>query len=416
MTLLGGLFERRASVEDPTYPLTSTALVELLDGQPVDAGVKVNETSALGVSAVWRAVSMNASVTSSLPLKTYRQNTRKRAVVRLLENPHPDMTRKELLEGLMVHLQLWGNGYFRKVRNAAGMLTWLIPIPPSAVKVGRVVDWSEMPSPKIYEVNWGDRVEVLTDYEMFHVPGLGYDGITGASPVRIARQSLGVSLASEKYAARLWGSGSLMAGILQTEQRLDDVQAAALKARWKATVGGIAQSHEIAVLGAGAKFQPVQMPNDDAQFLETRRFQVDEVARWFGVPPHMLFELSGSTSWGTGIEQQTIGWVQFSLAPMWLSRIEARLTKELCPAGTYAEFTVDGLLRGDSTARAEFYNKAVGGPYMTGNEARVKENLPPLEGLDDVLAPLNMTPASEDTATNPAAGQTQGETDDDQAA
>lgn len=415
MTLLGGLFERR-TLENPQLPLTAANLVEWLGGTPTDSGVSVTETSALGVSAVWRAVNMTASVASSLPLKTYRQNTRKRAVVRLLDNPHPDMTPKEFWETVYVHLLLWGNAYCRKVRNSAGMLTWLIPIPPSAMKVGRVADWSDMPSPKIYEVNWGDRTEALTDYDILHIPGVGYDGICGASPVRIARQSLGMSLAAEKYGARLWGSGSLMAGILQTEQRLDQPQAQALKERWRQTVGGLGNSHDVAVLGSGAKFQPVQMPNDDAQFLETRRFQVDEVARWFGIPPHMLFELSGSTSWGTGIEQQTIGWVVFSLHPTWLARVEGRATKELTPPGTYAEYTLEGLLRGDSAARAAFYQTAVGGPWMAGNEARVRENLPPLDGLDEVLAPLNMTPASSGGDTEPATGQTIGDDDADQAA
>lgn len=415
MTLLGPLLERR-SIENPALPLTSTALAEWLDGPKSDAGVSVNETSVLGISAVWRAVNMTAAVASSLPLKTYKHGTRKRAVVRLLDNPHPDMTSKELWETAYVHILLWGNAYLRKVRNPAGMLSWLIPIPPSAVKVGRVKDWSDLPSPKVYEVNWDGRNEALTDYEILHIPGLGYDGVCGASPVRIARQSMGLSIAAEKYGARLWGSGSLMAGILQTEQRLDDDQAKRIKARWRATNAGIGKSHDIAVLGSGAKFQPVSMPNDDAQFLETRRFQVDEVARWFGVPPHMLFELSGSTSWGTGIEQQTIGWVVFSLHPTWLSRIEARVTKEVTPSGVYAEYTLEGLLRGDSAARAEFYSKAIGGPWMAGNEARVRENLPTLEGLDDVLAPLNMTPAGGGT-TDPATGQTEGEADaGDQAA
>lgn len=417
MTLLAGLFERR-SIENPTVPLSAANIVEFLGMEgTTDAGVSVNETGALGVSAVWRAIQMTAGVASALPLKTYKQGTRQRTVVRLLDNPHPDMTPKELWEVVYVHILLWGNAYLRKVRNDAGMLTWLLPIPPAAVKVGRVKDWQRdgLPSPKVYEVTDGDRREDLTDYDILHIPGLGYDGVCGASPVRIARQSLGMSLAAEKYGARLWGSGSMMSGILQTEQRLDNDEAERLKSRWRSTVAGVGKSHEIAVLGSGASFQPVSMPNDDAQFLESRRFQVDEVSRWFGIPPHMLFELSGSTSWGTGIEQQTIGWVQFSLAPTWLARVEARLTREATPAGQYAEYTLEGLLRGDSAARAEFYNKVVGRPIMTVDEARIRENLPPIDGGDQLYAPLNYGPAGEGD-TDPATGQTSGDSDADQAA
>lgn len=409
MTLLGSLFEQR-SIENPAVPLTSASLVEWLDGgHASDAGIRVSESKALTIAAVWRAVNMTAGVASALPLKTYRLNTRRRVTVRLLDNPHPDMTPKELWETVYVHLLLWGNAYLLKVRNPAGMVTWLLPIPPSSVKVGRVTDWQQagMTSPKVYEVTGftDGSTESWTDYEVLHLPGLGYDGTLGISPIAMARQSLGVSLAAEKHAARLWGSGSMLAGILQSDQKLTQEQADAVKARWKAMVSGPNHSHDIAVLGSGATFQPVTMPNDDAQFLESRRFQVDEVARWYGVPPHMLFELSGSTSWGTGIEQQTIGWVQFSLAPMWLRRVESRLTKEATPSGTYAEYAVEGLLRGDSKARSDFYKSATGGSWMTPNEARVLENLQPLDGLDEVMQPLNMAPA----------GQT-GDDDADQAA
>lgn len=409
MTLMSGLFERRTNLENPAYPLTAATLTEVLDfGDRVDSGVSVNETNSLGISAVWRAVTMTAGVASALPLKTYKQGTRARTVVRLLDNPHPDMTPKELWETVYVHVLLWGNAYLRKVRNDAGMLTWLLPIPPSAVKVGRVRDWQNagMLSPKVYEVTDGTSREDLTDYEILHIPGLGYDGVCGASPVRVARQSFGLAMAAESYGAKFFGSGSLMSGILQTEQRLDNDQAEAIKNRWKQKMSGLGTAHDIAVLGSGTSFQPIQMPNDDAQFLESRRFQVDEVARWFGVPPHMLFELSGSTSWGTGIEQQTIGWVVFSLQPTWLSRVEARLTKEATPPGQYAEYTLEGLLRGDSAARAGFYAATVGRPIATVNEARVNENMPPIDGGDVLWAPMNFAPVGADGFTDPATGQT----------
>ena len=399
MTLLAGLFERRTNLEDPRVPLTSSTLAQVLDGgNTSDAGITVNETKALNIAAVWRAVNMTAGVASALPLKTYRTGTRARAVVRLLDNPHPDMTAKELWETVYVHLLLWGNAYLLKVRNPAGMLTWLIPIPPGSVKVGRVKDWEQagMTSPKVYEVSGftDGRTESWTDYEVLHIPGLGYDGTIGLSPVTMARQSLGTTLAAERQAGRLWASGSMLSGILQTEQRLDQTQAEAVKSRWRQMMSS-GRANDIAVLGSGASFQPISMPNDDAQFLESRIFQVSEVCRWFGMPPHMNFEVSGSTSWGSGIEQMTIGWVKYTLAPNWLSRVESRLTKEATPKGVYAEYDPEGLLRGDSAAQAAFLQAATGGPWMAGNEARTRLNLEPMDGLDEVLRHLNMAPASQ---------------------
>jgi HK97 family phage portal protein len=419
VTLLAGLFDRR-SIENPAVPLTSTSLVEWLDsGQKTDAGVTVTETKALNIAAVWRAVNMTAGVASALPLKTYRLNTRKRVVVRLLDNPHPDMTSKELWETVYVHLLLWGNAYLLKVRNPAGMLSWLIPIPPSTVKVGRVKDWQQagMTSPKVYEVTGftDGSTESWTDYEVLHIPGLGYDGVLGLSPISVARQSLGTTLAADSQAGKQWASGAMLQGILQSDQKLDQDRADAIKARWRKMMN-TGQGRDVAVLGSGVTFQPVSMPNDDAQFLESRIFQVSEVCRWFGMPPHMNFEVSGSTSWGTGIEQMTIGWVKYTLAPSWLSRVESRLTKEATPAGTYAEYDTDGLMRGDSSSQAAYYAQASGRPWMSLNEVRVKQNLPPVPGGDDVLVPLNYAPTSDGTSTDPTTGQTAGDANADAAA
>lgn len=396
MTLLGGLFDRR-SIENPAVPLTSTTLAEVLNGGATsDAGITVSETKALNIAAVWRAVNMTAGVASALPLKTYRTGTRARVVVRLLDNPHPDMTAKELWETVYVHLLLWGNAYLLKVRNPAGIVQWLLPIPPNSVKVGRVKDWqqADMISPKVYEVTGftDGRSESWTDYEVLHIPGLGYDGLLGLSPVTMARQSLGTTLAAERQAGKLWASGSMLSGILQSEQRLDQTQAQQVKDRWHQMMSS-GRSNEIAVLGSGASFQPISMPNDDAQFLESRIFQVSEVCRWFGMPPHMNFEVSGSTSWGTGIEQMTIGWVKYTLAPNWLSRVEDRITKEsLVPPDVYAEYDVEGLLRGDSAARATFYGSGIKDGWLTRNRVRGFENEEPIEGGDELLLPAGVLP------------------------
>jgi HK97 family phage portal protein len=401
VTLLAGLFERR-SIENPAVPLTSQTLVDFLDpGSNNDSGVAVNETTALAMPAVWRAVNLIAGTAATLPLKTYRNGTKERAVVRLLENPHPDMPPNELWELSYAHRLLWGNSYFRKVRNAAGNLVWLLPIDPGAVKVGRTKRDPDMMSGKVYEVaaEGGQKV-AWTDYEVLHIPGFGYDGVCGVSPIRLARQSIGLALAAEKTGAKLFGSGNMMSGILQTEQRLDNEQADRIKSRWRQSVQGLANSHDIAVIGSGAKFQPVTMPNSDAQFLESRRFQVSEIARWFGIPPHMLFDVEKTTSWGTGIEQQSIGFVVFTLR-QWLVRTEQRVTREATPPGVYAEYAVEGLLRGDSAARAAFYKTMREIGAFNVDQVLALENLPPLpdgQGQGHIQ-PLNFGPLTDDEET-----------------
>jgi HK97 family phage portal protein len=406
VTALRTLFDR--NIEDPHVPLTGASLVDFLDsGFKNEAGVRVNETSVLGLSGVWRSVQLISSLGGSLPLKTYRKGTRERAVVRLIENPHPDLTPFELWQLTYVHRLLWGNAYLYKQRNDAGMVINLLPIAPEAVKVGRVKADPALPSGKIFEITMDDGSTVpWTPSEVLHLPGLGYDGVCGASPIRIAKNSYGVGLAAEQYAARFFGSGSLMAGILQTEQRLEDDDARKLKERWKRSVAGLRKSHEIAVLGSGAKFQPVSVPNTDAQFLESRQFQIEEQARWFGVPPFMLFALEKSTSWGTGIEQQAIGFVVFSLSPTWLVPTEQRITREATPPNVYAKYNVEGLLRGDSAARGAFYRTMREIGAFNADDVRELEERPPLPNGEgqEYLRPTNLTPMGVTPNAQPAAG------------
>jgi len=390
---LFGLFERRASVEDPAVPLTSPTLLELLGGAPTEAGVPVTPTGSLAMPAVWRCVALISSVSASLPLHTYRGRDRERTENRLLADPHPELTPYDLWRITYVHRCLWGNAYLQKVRHVgSGQVVELWPIRPERVRVGRVSP-AEVPGGKVFEVTDDEgRTHVLTSADVLHLPGLGYDGITGVSPIRAAQQGIGMGLAAEQAAARFFGSGNMLGGILQTEQRLTAEQAEALKARWQAKVGGVGHAHEIAVLDSGASFQPIGVPNRDAQFLESRQFQVIEIARMFGVPPFLLMETDKATSWGTGLEQQALGFVQFDLHPTWLRPTEQRVTKGLLPRGTYAEYAVEGLLRGDSRSRAEFYRAMRELGVYSANDIRRLENLPPIPGGDTYIQPLNMGP------------------------
>lgn len=403
--------EQRATIEDPTVPITDTALVDWLNtnggGFPsVDSGVSVTPKSALGLSTVWRAVNVTSAVAASLPLKGYvkADGGRQEAPgtrARILTDPHPEMTRFEFWRLTYAHRYLWGNFYGYKHRAMTGEVGWVEDLAPERMKVGRYRKARNAVNPtgKLFAYTREDgSLEVFTPAEILHIPGFGYDGVCGVSPVRAARQAIGLGLAAEKSAAKLFGSGTMMSGILQTEQRLDAEQSTKIKEAWRAKVAA-GNPGDIAVVDNGAKFESVTMPYADAQFLESRQFQVAELERFLGVPPFLMFDTEKSTSWGTGLEQQATGWVQFDLGPNWLTPTEQRLTRELLrpdPAEPYAEYTVDGLMRGDSQARAIFYRimREVGA--LSANDIRRLENEPPVNGGDVYLQPLNLTPLGGD--------------------
>lgn len=378
---LFGLFERRDNLNNPNIPLTSSALLNWLGGTRVDSGMSVSERSAIGMAAVWRCVSLISSVSAALPLRTYVTGTKDPAASKLLADPHPDLTSYELWKLSYCHRCLWGNSYQQKLRDKVGRVQALWPITPDRVRVGRVRPSELNRSGKIFEVidDWG-KPQPFTSREILHIPGLGYDGTCGVSPVRVAAQGIGLGLAAESYAAKLFGSGNLLSGILQTEQRLQQNDADRLQARWRSMVGGLDRAHDVAVLDSGAKFQSLTMPAQDAEMLASRTFQVSEISRFFGVPPFLMMEQQKSTSWGTGLEQQAIGWVKFDLHAQWLAPTEQRITKELTGTSVEARYSIDGLLRGDSQARSEFYRTMRELGVFNADDIRDLEDLQPLPG------------------------------------
>jgi HK97 family phage portal protein len=405
---LFGLFESRASVESPAVPLTSTQLLEWLDGGTAnDSGVPVSQTTAMNLSAVYRAVDLVSSVAAALPLIAYRAGTKQPAEVPLLADPHPEMTPYEFWKLSYVHRLLWGNAYARRVTDRAGRVLSLRPLHPSRVRPAEVEATARNPAGKVFYVD-GDTARPLLPHEMFHIPGLSFDGISGVSVIRHAAQSLGLGLAAEKYGAKFFGKGSLLSGILQTEQRLERPQADALKDQWRKKMTGIEHAHDVAVLDSGAKFQPLTMPHDDAQFLESRQFQVEEIARWFGVPPFLLMLTEKSTSWGTGLEQQTLAWLNYSLNPTWLAPTEQRVTR-LTGRGVEVRYKVRELLRGDSEARSNFYRTMRELGVFNSDDIRAEEDLPPLpdEAGQEYWQPVNMAPLG----TTPGADASTGEGD-----
>lgn len=397
MTLFESAFRRTETrgLNDPVVPLTAASLVDWLSGTVNDSGMRVTEKTAFGMPAVYRAVALISGGCAAVPLRGYDHNDElTRIDMPILANPCPGMTSFEFWEFVYTCLMTWGNFYGRKVMNPRGQITAVVPLRPDTVKVGtnkRAVT-SDNPTGKLFQIagdNGGE--DVATPTEIMHIPGLGYDGITGVSPIRLAAQGIGMALAAEKYSAKQFSSGSLMAGVLQTEQRITPEQADELAARWRSKVAGLARAHDIVALGAGAKFQPIQFPNSDIQMIESRKFQVVEIARIFGIPPHMLGDVEKSTSWGTGIEQQSIGFVTYTLKP-WLTRVEQRVSLEIIPGGKFAKYDLNNLMRGDSQQRAAYYTAMHLMGALNADEIRAEEGLSPLpDGKgQDYMKPLNM--------------------------
>lgn len=395
MTILQRIFggEQR-SLENPNVPLTPNEIQGLFSTPNVDSGISVNERSSMQVSTVYRCVNILANTAASTPLRAYRAGSFAEVPHQFLSEPHPELTPFEFWRLTYVHRLLWGNFFGEKVRDRANRMKHVLPLDPASVSVGRTTAGE-----KVYEIQQADgrRVTATSD-RVFHLPGLGYDGVSGVSPIKQAAQAIGLSLAAERHGARFFGAGTSLSGILTTESRLDAPTADALKARWRAKMTGPGAAHDIAVLDSGAKFQPVSIPNTEAQFIESRGFQTNEICRWYGIPPHMVGDVTKSTSWGTGIEQQAIGFVVYTLRPDWLVPTEQRVTRELLKdPSVYARYSIEGLLRGDSQARANYYSTMRNIGVYSVNEIRELEKLPPVDGGDTRIQPLNMAPLGQPT-------------------
>lgn len=387
--------ERRSILEQPGQPITSEALAGLTGAPGTSAGVNVTPTGSLRMSAVYRCVTVISGVASALPMPVYRLSDRKQEAHPLLDNPHPEMTDLELWRLTYVHRALWGNAYLQKLRARSGRVGALWPIRPERVTPVKIKPSNDLPGGKLFQVTDDDgRQQVLGPDEILHLPHLGYDGVKGLSPIRLAAQGIGLGLAAEEYGARLFGSGTQLSGILVAKEKLTDVQAESLRRRWRAKMAGLGRSHEVGVLDSNVTFQPLTMPNSDAQFLESRQFTVRDVARFYGVPPFLLGETEKSTSWGTGLEQQSLGWVMYDLHPTWLAPTERRITKELLAPAHYTRYKVQGLLRGDSAARSAYYRVMREIGTMNSDEIRELEDLPPLaDGTGQTyFQPANMVP------------------------
>jgi HK97 family phage portal protein len=357
-----------------------------------------------GTIAVYAAVALLAETIGSLPLHTFRKTDEGREKVsparngpgrlaRMLhEAPNPEMSAQEYWENVEGHKLLWGNHYSYIRRDGAGNPVELWPLRPDMMEVNRRRTANGMPvGPRnyVYTLPSGEK-RGLGRSEVLHVTDFSTDGIQGLSRIEVARNAIGIEQAAGEYAGRFFSNSARPDGVLQAPHYVDEESTKRIKTDWENSHRGLGKSNRIAVLHSGLSWQSIGMPPKDAQFIEVRRFQIGEIARLYRIPPHMIGDLERSTSWGTGIEQQSIGFVVYTLRPL-LKRIEGALVRDLgdpdtgttlLDGGRFAEFQVEGLLRGDMAARSSFYSSAINDGWMTPNDARSLENLPPLPGMD----------------------------------
>jgi HK97 family phage portal protein len=367
--------------------------------QPVDAGVAVNQATAMQLSAFFACVRILSESIGSLPLKVYmrRSDGGKELAVnhplnRLFSQvANPEMTPQELLEFVMASALIRGTAYCRKEYNNTGQIVGLHPLDPAYMRVTR-----DSADKLIFAYEDPKRRAVYMPSEIWRVPAMGGDGVTGYSTLSHARQSLGVAIATERHAAKTFANGTRIPSVFEMDGHLREDAKDRLTQDLRSYMGS-ENAGKTLILESGLKYKQIGMSNDDAQFLQSRKFQVAEIARWFRVPLHMLNELDRATF--SNIEHQSIEFVMHTLRP-WCKRIEHTITRDLIPAryrGLYfAEFTLDALLRGDTESRYNAYAVGIQNGWLSRNDVRKKENMNPVDGLDEYLVPLNMAGANDE--------------------
>jgi HK97 family phage portal protein len=362
-------------------------------------GQQVNENTALKLSAVYGCIRIITDNTATLPVGVFvrRGGTRfpsQRPV--WLDTPNPEMTRVDFFDQVFMSLLVHGNAYVLTPRDALGNVTELWPVHPNNVQIHRNEDMS-----LTYIVSNTDGKGKITQVplnsdEICHIPGIRMPGnLYGLSPLQAAMDVFSVGLAAQEQAGRFYKNGSTPGGIITIPKEAGDISQEAvdaLKASWNSYHQGTQKSSGLAVLTAGMTYMPITLSPEQAQFLQTRQFQIQEICRLYGVPSHLLNDTSNSTSWGSGLEEQSIGFVRWTLSP-WLERVEASLQRLLPGAanGDFLKFNLDGLMRGNTTARYQAYSSALQNGWLSVNEVRAMEDRAPVQGGDQYLQPLNMT-------------------------
>ena len=368
------------------------------------SGKRVNERSSMQMTAVYSCVRILSEAVAGLPLHLYRyteEGSKEKATSHPLyfllhDEPNPEMTSFVFRETLMTHLLLWGNAYAQIIRNGKGEVIALYPLMPDRMAVDRddkgrlyyeyTVNTEDAPTMK------GSLVR-LSPTDVLHIPGLGFDGLVGYSPIAMAKNAIGMAIACEEYGAKFFANGAQPSGVLEHPGTIKDPSR--VRESWTQTFGGSHNANKVAVLEEGMKYTPISISPEQAQFLETRKFQINEIARIFRVPPHMVGDLEKSSF--SNIEQQSLEFVKYTLDP-WVSRWEQAMVRSLLTpdekTGYFIKFNVDGLLRGDYQSRMNGYAIGRQNGWMSANDIRELENLdriPAELGGDLYLINGNMT-------------------------
>ena len=398
MGILSGLFKSRDKPSDAT----SGSSYRFFFGGTT-SGKAVTERSAMQMTAVYSCVRILAEAIAGLPVHLYRvkDGSKEKAsdhplYFLLHDEPNPEMASFVFRETLMTHLLLWGNAYAQVIRNGRGEVVALYPLMPNRMSVDRDRNGQLFYS---YQSSRDDTPAsktgnvILHPRDVLHVPGLGFDGLVGYSPIAMAKNAIGMAIACEEYGATFFANGAAPGGVLEHPGVIKDPER--VRQSWNATFGGSGNANKIAVLEEGMKYTPISISPEQAQFLETRKFQIDEIARIFRVPPHMVGDLDKSSF--SNIEQQSLEFVKYTLDP-WVSRWEQSMMRSLLTQEEkkeyFIKFNVDGLLRGDYQSRMNGYAVGRQNGWMSANDIRELENLdriPEEDGGDLYLVNGNMT-------------------------
>ena len=399
MGIFSGLFKSR---DKPTNSYDSPSYTYFFGRS--NAGKRVTDRTALQHIAVYACVRVLSEAIAQLPLHVYKYNdSGKERVPRhplyflLHDEPNPEMTSFIFRETLMTHLLLWGNAYSQIIRNGKGEVVALYPLMPNKMTVDRDTNGH-----LYYSYNRGNdeairdkqSTVILRPADVLHIPGLGFDGLVGYSPIAMAKNAIGMAIACEEYGAKFFANGAAPGGVLEHPGTIKDPQR--VRESWQSTFGGSGNANKIAVLEEGMKYTPVGISPEQAQFLETRKFQINEIARIFRVPPHMVGDLEKSSF--SNIEQQSLEFVKYTLDP-WVIRWEQSIQRSLLSpsekSAYFVKFNLEGLLRGDYQSRMNGYAIGRQNGWMSANDIRELENLdriPEEDGGDLYLINGNMLP------------------------
>jgi HK97 family phage portal protein len=392
-------------------------MLQIFGEQPTFAGPPVTPESAMRLSAVYRSTALLAGAIATLPLPIYRMGedgeTREPArdhPVRYLvnEQPTPRFTAATFWEFIAASMLLRGDGFGVLVRNRAGEILEIIPVPSECVTVKRDGNRLIYIFSSLYSDNYGGAKTIALDQDdVLHFPGFGFNGLRSMSVIRwAAYQAIGTALSMEEYAGNMMRSGAMQKIALVTPADMDKDQIDKLRALWDERYGGSSNSGRPMVLFGGMDAKTLSLTAADAQLLESRKFQVEDIARAFGVPPWMLGLMEKTTSWGSGVEQMGIGFLIYTLMPH-LNRFQQEINRKCFRISRYfCEFNTDGLMQADAKGRSEAFRQAIGGSqgpgWMIINEVRKKLNLPPIPEGEKLYVPTNNGKASGATGDNNA--------------